>query len=500
MPQKKRKIKRQSRQHKRSIYLKKPLRTGMRKRRITKVKVRLKNRKQRKARNRRRLVRYRVFEPSVPVDVPQLPLPRVSHYDPQPDADASSYRRLNILYIVHQFYPDTFTGTEKFVMNIARAMFQKGHRVKVFTYSLRGLDEHSYDHGSVVHREYDYEGVPVSAYRHKEIDPSQKFEIGNPDLIAFAEQVITQEKPDILHIGHPMRGMEFMQTSLRLGVPYIVTLTDFWFICPKSIMTHTNRNLCAGPENGEACRVHCQISGVQQRLDTYGTLLKSARKVLAPSVFLASMLKYVLPDLQVEVLNHGMRYETIGRNEKIYQPGNPLVFMYAGSLAPHKGVHLILEALMMVPSERIRLKIYGAGDAAYTEKLRQAAFHDKRVELCGQYSESDIHRIYQDIDVAIVPSLWYENYPLVLHEALASNVPVLASGAGGMAEKVENDINGYTFRVGDARHLAERIKLLLDQPTLLNTFKSNMRNIPIPTVEQEANAYETIYYTHSVHA
>jgi glycosyltransferase involved in cell wall biosynthesis len=117
------------------------------------------------------------------------------------------------------------------------------------------------------------------------------------------------------------------------------------------------------------------------------------------------------------------------------------------------------------------------------------------VELCGLYAEADIQQIYQDADIAIVPSVWYENYPLVLHEALACHVPVLTSNVGGMAEKVKDGINGFTFRVGDASHLAERIKELLNNPSLLNIFKSNMNQIHIPAVEQEAYLYESIYFS-----
>jgi glycosyltransferase involved in cell wall biosynthesis len=62
-----------------------------------------------------------------------------------------------------------------------------------------------------------------------------------------------------------------------------------------------------------------------------------------------------------------------------------------------------------------------------------------------------------------------------------------------MAEKVQDGYNGFTFRTGDAGHLAERIVQLLDDPTLLNTFKANMRQVQIPSIEQEAAAYETIY-------
>jgi glycosyltransferase involved in cell wall biosynthesis len=462
--------------------------------RFLKRRLRKLNRKGRPLKRGKALVR--VLDSRPLIHVPELQLPEVTHYVPQMVYQGPPDRKLNILYFVHQFFPDAYTGTEKFVLNMAKAMLCNGHRVKVATYSGRGLDTYPFAHGEISYQEYDYEGVPVLAYQHRNMDPAKSFDIGNPDLGAFAEKVIAQEQPDVIHIGHPMRAMEFMQASLRLGVPYIITLTDFWFICPKGIMLHSSRNLCAGPEQGAACLLHCQISGVQKRLDTHIPLLQSARKILSPSVFLASMIKYSLPDLQVEVLNHGINHNPSLRNNKVYQHGDKLTLFYGGSLNDHKGVHLILEAMSHIRSSRLRLKIYGTGSAAYTEKLQQMAAKDHRVELCGQYSENEIPQIYQNVDIAIIPSVWYENYPLVLHEALSFNVPALVSDAGGMAEKVHDGVNGYRFRLGDAGHLAARIRTLLANPALLNTFKSNMNNELIPTTEQEANLYESIYYSH----
>ncbi|WP_223067313.1 glycosyltransferase family 4 protein [Paenibacillus caui] len=437
----------------------------------------------------------RAFEPRPLIHVPKLQLPEVNHYDPQLANRGTPERPLNILYLVHQFFPDSYTGTEKFVLNMAKAMLSKGHRVKVAAFSGRDPDTFPAADGNVVYHEYDYEGVPVVAYRPRHADPAQSFEIGNPDLTAFADKVIAQEQPDLIHIGHPMRAMEFMQASLGAGVPYMITLTDFWFACPKGIMLHTSGNLCAGPEQGAACLLHCQIPDVQQRLATHIPLLQSARKILSPSLFLASMMKYSLPDLQVEVLSHGINRDPALRNTKVYRRGDRLTLFYGGSLNDHKGVHLILEAMSQIKSNRLRLKIYGSGPAAYTEKLQQMAALDRRVELCGPYAESDLPQIYQHVDVAIVPSVWYENYPLALLEALSYNVPAIVSDAGGMKEKVQNGVNGYTFRLGDARHLAARIRALLANPALLNTFKSNMNTVLIPTIEQEAHAYESIYYS-----
>ncbi|CAM3567419.1 glycosyltransferase [Paenibacillus lupini] len=129
--------------------------------------------------------------------------------------------------------------------------------------------------------------------------------------------------------------------------------------------------------------------------------------------------------------------------------------------------------------------------------LQRIASGDRRISFRGTYAEADLPLIYQEADISVVPSIWFENYPLALYEALASHLPVIASNVGGMSEKIVDGLNGYTFRVGDARHLAERFRMLLRKPELINTLKSNIREMPLPSADDELAAYESVYYQHA---
>ena len=96
----------------------------------------------------------------------------------------------------------------------------------------------------------------------------------------------------------------------------------------------------------------------------------------------------------------------------------------------------------------------------------------------------------------MIPSVCYESYSLILHEALASNIPTIASALGGMLEKINDGINGFTFEPGSSEDLLKKINLVLDNPQLLNELKKNIINlVVVPTVEQEAYKYQRIYNT-----
>ena len=72
-------------------------------------------------------------------------------------------------------------------------------------------------------------------------------------------------------------------------------------------------------------------------------------------------------------------------------------------------------------------------------------------------------------------------------------MPVITSDIGGMAEKIKNGVNGFTFKVGSADHLKKVLKAITDDPQILNSLKKNIKNHMMPTIEQEAYAYEREY-------
>ena len=80
----------------------------------------------------------------------------------------------------------------------------------------------------------------------------------------------------------------------------------------------------------------------------------------------------------------------------------------------------------------------------------EKAKEDPRIEFKGYYEFNDVEKILQDIDVVIVPSIWYENAPLTISTSLAYGIPVITSDVGGMSEAIKDGQNGLTFRIGDA--------------------------------------------------
>lgn len=403
---------------------------------------------------------------------------------------------MKVLYLVHQFYPEFYTGTEKFICKMASMTQRAGHSARVVTYSFNEDSFFDKEAGDILFRDFIYKGIPVTALRHKRIPETIHLALHDGSMAGAAEHILSREMPDVIHAGHLMRVHEFINTARGMKIPYLVTLTDFWLICPNVTLINSNGDLCRGPGvNGclEACPALPE-SIMSSRFAEARTILSGARKVVSPSVFLGSLFRRVMEPLEVAVINHGMSYSRIRKNRKKYRQNDPVIFCYAGSLNEHKGVHLLIRAFKEIASGKAVLKIYGSGpDPSYVNKLHEMVAGDQRIEFCGVYSEEATGDIFAGIDVAVIPSLWYENYPLVLHEALACSVPVVASGIGGMAEKITDGSNGYTFPVGDVGALAKILSSIADNPLALNGLKKKIMEFISPSIEQEAYSYSLVY-------
>ncbi|KNZ70031.1 hypothetical protein Tfer_1171 [Thermincola ferriacetica] len=404
---------------------------------------------------------------------------------------------MKILYLVHQFFPEYCSGTEKFVLNLATMMQRMGNKVKVITYSF--YEDSFYDEivGNILVKEFTYKGIPIKAFKYRQSPVDTHYALENKDLSQVADNFINDEGPDLVHIGHPMRVGELIRATNRLEIPYVITLTDFFLMCPKVVLSTSEGQLCTGPERGSICIDMCNEipnSLIQQRLKSAEEILFNAKKVVAPSEFLANLFKKEFPAIEFEVVNHGISFSKRKKNRKRYTKEDGLVFCYAGTLAPHKGVHILIEAFKNIASPKAGLEIYGSGpDKLYIKKLMDLAEKDVRIKFCGQYWEDNVGNIFTNVDVVIVPSLCYESYSLVMHEAFSCNVPVIASSIGNLGEKIIDNFNGFTFKPGDSSYLTKLLYSLIKNPERLNELKVNLRYGIVPSVEQEAYAYERIY-------
>ncbi|HLU39234.1 MAG TPA: glycosyltransferase, partial [Planctomycetota bacterium] len=338
---------------------------------------------------------------------------------------------------------------------------------------------------------------------------------------------------DLVHVFHARNvGTDAIAAPRALGVPVVVNLMDFWFLCPNFMLLRRNGDLCQGPPEGGLGCVPCMDpalaatvagAGTAQQLRAVGegndvlagmrrtpaayahaliarkarlfAALARADAIVAPSRFLQRMFEDAgFPRGRITHVAYGVDESRLAnaRGEREPRaPGAPLRIGYVGSITPHKGLHVLVRALRRVPGDGWRLAVHGALEThpEYTARIRRLAGTDSRIRFHGSFAPDALGVVLRSLDVVVVPSLWYENTPFSILEALAAGVPVVASDLGGISEVVEHGGNGWLFAAGDRAALTGRLAALVADPAQLDA----LRPAPLRSLTANVDDFAAIY-------
>ena len=201
-------------------------------------------------------------------------------------------------------------------------------------------------------------------------------------------------------------------------------------------------------------------------------LLPQVFRFLAPSRFLRdSFLEWGVPPEQILHSRAGIDLTPFEGFQRKPSPDGRVRVAFIGTLAPHKGPHVLLGAWSKLDPQlrdKARLTVWGpkTHNPGYLRQLESQAAACGGV-LAGGLDRSEVVGALTEVDLLVVPSVWYENSPLIILEALATRTPLLVSNLGGMAELVETGVSGYHFEMGDSTDLAEVLERILTDPEQL---------------------------------
>ena len=223
--------------------------------------------------------------------------------------------------------------------------------------------------------------------------------------------------------------------------------------------------------------------------------LSHADLLITPSAFLRDefiRLFGVSPDRIIHSRN-GMTFDHVVAHPRT--DSDVIRFGFVGSIIPTKGVHVLVDAAKKLAGRSgFRVDVYGAPNrwtVDYEKELHASAEGHDHIVFHGRFDNKQIGRVLSNVDVLVVPSIWYENAPLTLNEASMTRTPVLASDRGGMLEFVRDNHYGDTFRLGDADDLAAKMAALLDHPDRISALAAN--DVYIKPVDVNARELEGYY-------
>ena len=427
---------------------------------------------------------------------------------------------MKIVIGVHHFPPTYKGGAEWRAYRTAAALQERGHDVQVICVERIDHDLRS----GLTWEDTTYDGVNVRrlSFNLEAAPDLFRWEYDNPWIGDHLRSIFRQTRPDIFHLisGYMLTGQAILSAQ-ELNIPTVVTLTDFWFLCRRISLWRSDGTLSTMPVDP----VHCaRCLGEEKRryrwlgqiapnlMDNYWhqqqewvdrfalrqqflrQALNRVQAIISPSQFLRSIhVQAGIPSEKIIFSRQGRDFPDLDPTLLQKSPHTVLRLGYSGQIAPHKGIHILAEALKLLPDAPISVHIYGEAEhfPRYTDQLKRLVRGDSRLKIMGTYLRQDVSRVFHNLDVLVVPSLWYENSPNVILEAFAHRTPVIASDLGGMAELVHHSQNGLLFRVGDAAALARQLRRLVEEPVLLAQLQAGIQ--PVKTVAQEIDELEAIY-------
>jgi glycosyltransferase involved in cell wall biosynthesis/MoaA/NifB/PqqE/SkfB family radical SAM enzyme len=426
---------------------------------------------------------------------------------------------MKVLQVIHGYPMRYNAGSEVYTQTLCHALAER-HEVHVFT-----REDDSFAPDYALRREVDRDdprvtlhvvNMPRSRDRYRHVGVDQRF-----------AEVLDRLRPDVVHIGH----LNHLSTSLvaeaaTREIPIVYTLHDYWVMCPRGQfmqMHPADPNdlwaACDGQEDRK-CAERCYAryfsgapneweediahwsSWVARRMKHLRQMAELVDLFIAPSRYLYNRYRdeFGLPERKLVYLDYGFDHERLGQRSR--RPGEPFTFGYIGTHIPAKGIHHLLGAFGRLRGEA-RLRIWGRPRGQDTEALKEMARRlpgdaAQRVEWLPEYRNQDIVRdVFDRVDAIVVPSVWVENSPLVIHEAQQARVPVLTANAGGMAEYVHHEINGLLFEHRQPAALAEQMQRFVDDPQLARRLGARgylpSSSGDIPNIRDHTEAIEGLY-------
>ncbi len=390
---------------------------------------------------------------------------------------------MKVLLVIHGYPPRYNAGSENYTQNLAHGLYEAGIDVVIFARDENPfLPEYQLIHESDTQKPE----IPVILINH----PRSNIRFRNEHIDLAFRDVLEELKPDIVHFGHLSHLSTGMVEQARAsGAKIVFTLHDYWLMCPRGQflvwgLTYDEPwRLCKGQENSK-CADRCfnrYITGknhaesqdywvdwVKERMEETRNICNIVDLFIAPS---RHLMKRYIEDFsilkeKIVYLDYGFNLEILKHRQRT--PEDDFVFGYIGRHHPSKGIDHLIRAFIKL-NGNAKLRIWGKHDGHLTNALKQMVNEQlsdaKRVEWFGEYHNQDIVKeVFDKCDCIIVPSIWEEIAPLVIHEAQQVGVPVITASFGGMGEYVKDGLNGLTYNHRDVVDLIRVMERSLQCP------------------------------------
>ncbi len=419
---------------------------------------------------------------------------------------------MKIIHCLNHFLPQQVAGTEIYTISLIKEMMQKGVDSLVLIPN----------YASAVNNTYFIQGVRVIQYAEPSVvDRSLKMGKRPADGLKAFIEVLKNEKPDIVHF-HELAGsngisLYHVKAAKAAGIKIVMTFHLAGYSCRTGSLMYKDKELCDGLIDEKRCslcflhqkgyekyskpiwtvsdrlfKLGLDSSSMQNKLGTslsFPFLIKKLREnlneivhtsdklVLLTEWYFRVLVNNGLPAGKMMIISQGLPLKVPDVQARRPVNDKPLRLMFIGRISPFKGIHLLIQALKGIDPRKVSLHIYGSSnDHDYERRCKVDSVAMPNIKWMGQVEQAQVIPYMQQYHALCLPSTFSEMSPLVIQEAFAAGIPVIASNIYGNAEQVKHEKNGLLFEFNNAGALREQIQRLIDNPALISQFQQNIES------------------------
>lgn len=346
------------------------------------------------------------------------------------------------------------------------------------------------------------------------------------------EMLLDELSPDVVHFHDQGGGasLSHLRAVKRRKIPAIITYHSPGQTCPQRDLLQFGTRPCDGEvklQRCTACRL--SVSGVPKLAANVVALAEwPGAQPWSPSPFhrvlsgrmmtrlfrdslheFIQLADYIVilaewsrkvwllngcPPSKLRLVRTGGKFNQTPSTRKELKRPHPLKLVCLGRCTWVKGFHVLIEAVKLLPKDA-PVEVHFLGpywNEDYGKGLLEKIHDDPRFLPPRLVPNPELRQTLEEMDVAIIPSLWLETGPLSLFDAFGAGLPILGSRLGGIEELVHDKINGLLFPPGDARSLAQHIMDLLSEPKYLTGLRDNVPE-KLQTMDDVATEMKLLY-------
>lgn len=317
--------------------------------------------------------------------------------------------------------------------------------------------------------------------------------IWNAESYAEVRALIRRERPHIMHVHNtlPLLSPSIYHAARAEGVAVVQTLHNFRLLCPNALFLRDGHTCeaCLGRRIPLPGIIHACYRGSRAATGAIAAML-AVHRGLGTWTRRVDAFIALTEFARSKFVEGGLPADAIAVKPNFVDPdpgcgdGNREYALYVGRLSPEKGLDTLLAAWRELDGS-IPLKIVGDGPLA--GQLAAELPDVRNVEWLGSLPADRVIEVMKAARVLVFPSRWYEAFPLVIAEALAVGLPVIASNMGSMTKLIEHGRTGLHFRPGDARDLASQVRWAFAHPDATSRLGVEARRTYLASYTADAN-------------